>query len=109
MADITIPFRVNGTEYSVRPGDVSRQLAIECLKETGLSHEMAIAAFFTNPGKAALTCLMWLSRRQAGESSMIRNGRTTTRLIDDIWASVDGYDDDIELLDITEVEPDPGT
>lgn len=109
--DDAIRIRVNDDIYTVRPEEVSRNVALECLQECGLSHEQAIAAVFLQPGKTALSAFIWLARRQAGSPRVVRDGRTSKRLIDEIWETLNAYEDDIEHVtgDSAEVAPDPGT
>ena len=115
MAEIeekTVRIRVNEDVFTVRPEDVTRNVALECMQDTGLSFEQAIAGMFLQPGKTALSAFIWLARRQAGAPRMIREGRVTRRLIDDVWEALRPYDDDIDLFvedDVEVAAPDPGT
>jgi len=109
--DRAIRIRVNDDVHVVRPDDITRSIGLECLQDCGLSHEQAIAGVFLQPGKTALSAFIWLARRQAGAPRIIREGRVTRRLIDDVWDALKPYDDDIDLFveDDAEVVPDPGT
>ena len=103
--DRTLRFAVNGEPHAVNPDEISRNLALECLRETGLSPEQALAGMLTNPGKVTLSAAVWLSRRSAGDPSFRKNGRVTTRLIDEIYEAMSSFDDSIELIDATTPAP----
>ena len=95
--DLGISIRVDGTEYTVRHGDLTSLDTMALRRETGLSFMGLMQAFETQPDIDLIAALVWLSRRIDGERMLTYA---------DVAREI-GYDVDIEVIGDAEEEADP--
>ena len=95
--DLGISIRVEGTDYTVRHGDLTSLDTMALRRETGLSFMGLLSAFETQPDIDLIAALVWLARRIEGERMLT---------FADVAREI-GYDIDIEVLDDPTEESDP--
>lgn len=87
--DRGLSVKLNGQAYTVREGDLTSMDTMALRRETGLSFVALMQAFFTSPDIDLVAALVWLARRQAGE----------THLPFEVVASEIDYDSDVDVVD----------
>jgi hypothetical protein len=95
--DLGIKILVDGTEYTVRQGDLTSLDTMSLRRETGMSFAGLMAAFQKDPDIDLVAALVWLSRRIDGEMMLSYA---------DVAGEI-GYDVDIDVVGEPEPETDP--
>ena len=98
MTDRVMRVRVNDDVYAVDLAEVPLRLAQECTATLGRSPEQVINDLFRMPGKIAVVNFVWLARRILGVAPVVRTGRVSVPLIEEIYGSVSTFDDEIDVL-----------
>lgn len=95
-----VTLKIDGTQYTVRAGDLTALDARALRRELGLSFLGLMGALETDPDIDLIAGLMWLSRRVNGE---------TTLAYDEVASDLD-YAADYDIVkaaDEQEADPDP--
>lgn len=95
--DLGLTITLDGTEYTVRQGDMTAMDTMALRRECGFSFRGLIEAFQRDPDIDLIAALVWLSRRQAGE-----------RLLsyEEVATDID-YDADLDIIEVVDPESDP--
>ena len=95
--EVGISILVDGTDYTVRHGDLTSLDTMALRRETGMTFIGLMQAFETQPDIDLIAALVWLARRVDGERMLA---------FADVAREI-GYDVDIEVVGEAEVESDP--
>ncbi len=98
-----VTLKVDDTEYVLRLDEISAADVMLCRRTTGRSLQSLMRAADEDPDVDVIAVLVWLARRQAGESKLA---------FDDVLAEITyqaeiGVDDD-EPSDAADQDDDPG-
>lgn len=93
--DAEITIRLDGSAYTLRAGEVNALDASMLRRATGLSVQGLFSAAATDPDIDVIAAVVWMARRQAGETTLMYE--TVARQVT--------YDSDVEAVDEAEDDP----